>query len=173
MRHDRVSRRPKRLRTRGHQRLNRSERAKASEASHIPGSPDADLVPSADDRALPLVVAPPIDGPDPPGPRVGSLWPPICRVRFDPVVPRGWAEIRRMLAAGEYVDGQMLAAALMAHRRQSVDRRVLQYLCTSAGSFAAEFAVLRPGLTVITLDVQSHSDELFAEMPRGAASARP
>ena len=45
------------------------------------------------------------------------------------LVPKHWAAIRRTLMAGEYVDGERLVAALIAHRSEPVDLFVLPYLC--------------------------------------------
>jgi hypothetical protein len=79
---------------------------------------------SASKDELGEIAAPSIDGPA----GGGLAWPNTPLVRFR-VVAKHWADIRKMLTAGEYVDGESLVTALIAHRWEPVEPRVLPYLC--------------------------------------------
>jgi hypothetical protein len=76
-------------------------------------------------EALRVIVAPSIDGP------ADALLPPTDGPRYHlNVIAAHWARIRRTLLARDYVSGEELAVALIAHRHEPVEALVLPYLCS-------------------------------------------
>jgi hypothetical protein len=91
-------------------RQHRSERTRTTARSDPGGNGDANIEASASTQTLDVITAPPIVGPDWPLAPVGAA-PDLPRVGFR-LVPKHWADILRMLTAGEYVDGERLVTAL-------------------------------------------------------------